>query len=223
MSSASVQFRGFDQVLKAYEMKGIGTWSMWQGKSMLHKCECSDVSEGLEELRQWLQMLGTSSNAIYTLCVYEEPTKGKINSSTPNDGSFNFRLNMEEQTVTNFQYYASVQALQKEIEDLKLKLAGTDEEDDDDDDEEDTFDKIERIMGLPVVSAAIGKIFGFEFESKQLGKVAGVHNDSQLNEAIQILKQHDPALSSHLWKLAQMATTNPSGFKFLLSTLDSMK
>jgi len=215
-NSTSVQFRGRDQVIAAYEAKEIASWSMWQGRAMLHKCFTNDMGEGLEALNTWINMLGTSSNAVYTLKVYEDAPGGRITDATPCDGSFNFRLNMEEQTITNVQYYVSVAELKKEVAELRQRL----DADDDEPPDEDGFEKIGRIMQIPIIQAAIGKILNIE--PGKLGKVSGPHSEQQLAEALVVLRKADPELSGHLWKLATMATDNPKGFRFLLTTLDNM-
>lgn len=70
--AATVQFRGAEQVIKAVQYKKISAWSFWCGTSLQHKCEAVDINDSVNELTEWLEMLGESSNAVYTLRFYEK-------------------------------------------------------------------------------------------------------------------------------------------------------
>lgn len=67
----------------------------------------------------------------------------------------------------------------------------------------------------------IEKISGF-FTTKKPAAIAGIANDeTQLQQAIEILKRHDDQLSNDLMKLATIAETNKPQFDMLLTVLRS--
>lgn len=93
ISIKSVQFRHPEHVMKAWENRGVVPWAIWQGKQFQFKYDGQDSQEAQSLLAETLDMLCKSrSAAIYTLAVYELKKGQKINSSTPFDGSFNFRF-----------------------------------------------------------------------------------------------------------------------------------
>jgi len=93
MKSNGVQFRGEEQVLKAYQMNDMGPWSLWQGNNMPFVSEEDDVNAGADLLRQAMAMLKEGgSEATYTLRVYKKIPEGGIRSNTPFDRSFNFSI-----------------------------------------------------------------------------------------------------------------------------------
>lgn len=85
---ASIQFRGLNQVIKAFEDRGAEAWSVWDGKAFLFRgIGSSEFTTLLESLDQ------SGSTSIYTLKVYDEISDAKkIKPSSECDGSFNFRL-----------------------------------------------------------------------------------------------------------------------------------
>lgn len=92
-ASSSIQFRGKEQVLTAYQSRGVDVWSIFQGKTLLTK------GTGINELDQYLQMVDKAeSQAIYILKVYEEISDPiKVKEKTEADGSFYFRLQEPEE------------------------------------------------------------------------------------------------------------------------------
>jgi hypothetical protein len=93
MKSNGVQFRGEEQVLKAYEMNDMAPWSLWQGQNMPFVSEEESMSAGAEYLQQAMSMLKEGgSEATYTLRVYKTVPAGGIRNNTPFDRSFNFSI-----------------------------------------------------------------------------------------------------------------------------------
>lgn len=150
---ASVQFRGIDGVLKAYDYKGIDLWAVFEGKRLCHK------GSGSDELKEYLELTYQyGSNGTYILKVYEDLSDAKqIKSSTPDDGSFNFKL-VELDADADVAYRTgrvSVigqigSTLQKINERLELLEKPVDEEP-----EEETFSEA---LGNAVQKAVIGAI-----------------------------------------------------------------
>lgn len=231
MGSSSIQFKGIDGVLNAYENREVAPWSLWQGKQFMFKYEGKDITEGAEHLRQTLELLGESSNAVYTLKVYED-FAGKIKSNTPDDGSFNFKINGEEQALTQAQYSTlrNSNAIAERLERIEARLNEREEEEEEE--EPSRLGVIGEIIShpaiQPLVQGLLSNVLGIGKASEsapqmQRAAIAGVHDDAKIMEAVNDLKQHDTKLAEHLAKLAELAKTSPDSFKFLIATLDNMQ
>lgn len=232
--SASVHFKGIDNILNAYEQRNVAAWSLWQGSQFLFKYEGTNISEGAQALNDILDRLAQSSNAIYTLKVYEELPGGKIKDKTPHDGSFNFRLNVDSQEITNSQYGAirNQNAILEKLERLEQRM--NEKEEEGGDEPENKLGLIGEILNDPGVSQIVqpligpllNKLFGLAGVTPQMPmrSISGISDEAAatLNEAIRILKDADPKLPEHLMKLATLSKESPDSFKFLLQTLDGM-
>jgi paraquat-inducible protein B len=229
MAQASVHFWGTDSVIRAYKNRDVAPWSMWQGNQFLFKYEGDDIEAGAASLLKLFNDMSQSTNALYTLRVYEElPKNGKICRTTPDHGSFNFRLNMELQTL-NQQQMQSVtnrKDLESELAAVKLELAELRAELDEETDDEPEPDMMGRINGLlqqPAVVGILNKFLGTSLTVPN-ATIAGVPlGEQSIAESLEILKQHDPKLPDHLHKLALMAQRTPANFSFLLSTLETLQ
>ncbi len=86
--ATGLQFRGLENVLRAYNYKSVEAWSVFDGKNLMHK------GWGEEELREFLTLICEGGSGVcYTLKVYEDIEDAKkIKSSSPDDGSFRFKL-----------------------------------------------------------------------------------------------------------------------------------
>lgn len=227
---ASVHFKGIDNVLNAYEARKVPAWSLWQGSQFLFKYEGTDISEGANALNEILDRLAESSNAIYTLKVYEELTGGKIKDKTPHDGSFNFKLNLDGQEITTNQYSTlrNQNAILEKLEALEQRMNEREEEGEEE--PQSKLGLIGEILNDPgisqIVQPLIAKFFGLGTATPQMPmrSISGISDDdrSTLNEALKILEKADPKLPEHLMKLAQLSQESPDSFKFLLNTLDGM-
>lgn len=221
MASKAVSIRGADNVIKAYKALDIPAWSFWYEKQLQHAYDGDDLKAGANALQSWLNMIGTSSNAIYTLKFYKNLGDDEITEATPAHRSFNIKLNMEDQTIVQYQNgslgrYDNIDQRLQKIEALLTE----EEEDDDDPPEEDTMGKIKTMLDHPVIAGILGKWLGGG--AARTATVSGIPEEQQLEAAIKILKEKDPFLSRHLYKLAQIATHNNAQFQLLLSTLDNM-
>lgn len=119
----SVQFRGVDNVLRAYENMAVGPWALFQGTQLLAKNDEKEIESGKALLNELLNTLNAEDNvATYTLCVYDDLKPGeKIKSGTKYDGSFNFKLN-NNYADYQAQKIGSAQALQERISGLEKKI-----------------------------------------------------------------------------------------------------
>lgn len=230
----SVQFTNSDNVMQAYLKRNCPAWAIWQGRQFMFKYDGNTMEEGENLLSEVLTILEESSNAIYTLKVFEDFAGKKIKENTPCDGSFNFKLNAESQLITNGQYtrlgnnnqlLTEVAAMREEIRLLREER----EDDDNDDPTEDALGKIGALMNNPVVMQLAQMIFGnksavtpqMAITSGSLGNIP-TNQDEEIKKAIEVLKSKDARIAEHLTKLATIATTQPASFEFLLKSLDSL-
>ncbi len=224
MAGQSVHFGGKENVIRMYINRDVAPWSLWQGNQFLFKYDGEDIDEGAAALTKIFNDMAESTNALYTLRVYEEmPKSGKINRSTPDHGSFNFRLNMEMQGLNQqqSQSIANRAHLESELAAVKAELAELKEEMETETEQPDMWERINGILEKPAVVGAINKMFGLDVQPRP-ATISGIPvGDEKIGEILEILKRHDDRLADHLWKLAQMAENKPNNFKFLLSTLDS--
>lgn len=225
---ASVHFWGAENVVKMYKAREVCPWSLWQGNQFLFKYEGDDIEEGAAALRKIFAAMCESTNALYTLKIYEELPKGnRISRTTPDHGSFNFRLQLEAQGLNHqeAQSVASREAMQAEIKMLREELDELREELEEANDPPapDMWERINGLLEKPAVIGALNKFLGTNLTPRPAATVGGVGEAADLEGALAILQQHDPRLSEHLWKLAHMAQEKPNNFQFLLSTLDSLQ
>lgn len=232
--ASSIQFKGIDSVVAAYENRDVPAWSLWQGKQFIFKYEGNSIDEGSQQLTEYLNMLAQSTNAIYTLKVYEDVPGGKIKSNTPDDGSFNFKINADSQEITNNQYSRmnNSNAILERLERMEQRLIEREEEEGDEEPES-KLGLIGEIISHPTIQPiaqafitnilGIGKTNGTAAPAQMpRAAISGINDDAILSEAIKELTAHDPKLPEHLAKLAALAKENPQGFQFLLTTLDNM-
>jgi hypothetical protein len=244
--SSSVQFRGKEQVITAFENKRVDAWSIWQGKQFMHK------GMGQNELEDFINLLDRSNTtAIYTLKVFEDiDDVKKIKANTDHDGSFNFRLYerdadgyMPFQSRQNVELEKKIDLLEERIEQL-LEEKETEEENpkdilgtitgllSDPDKLGKLIDLGKSLLGQPVQPAYVGNVSrAHEMTSLSPSSNAGPVNVTNVNVseeqrihrlgiAIDTLEKNDPLILEHLEKLASMASNKPDQFKMLVGMLD---
>jgi hypothetical protein len=86
--TSNVQFCGIDDLMKAYNNRGIEIWAVCQGKEII---SCGD---GSEELKEFIDLLSkTLNNNVYTLRIYSTVSNpDSITNKTEYNGSFKFML-----------------------------------------------------------------------------------------------------------------------------------
>jgi len=227
----AVQFYGAENVVKAFEYKGIPTWAIFQGKALIHKCVGKSMEEACAVLEEFLGMIGTHSTAVYTLKVYEDA--GRIKENTPCDGSFNFRLvDEKEREERNTAYRGAQREILARLEAIEARLQGGD---DDDDDEGDKLSGV--LTELLREPSKIGQLIdagksllGLISSPKviPMQKVGSVNpeppaqHDDKLQAAIETLQRNDPRIAEHLAKLAALSENDKATFQYLLTMLDKM-
>lgn len=248
--AGSIQFFGRDAALSAFENSGADVWSFWQGGQLLCK------GKGSEMLASFIDAIieGGASNAIYTVKIYEDvDDPKKVKNNTPIDGSFNFRLNAPEMSMSgqSMTRYSNYSALNQKIEELEKKLEGKEE---DDDEEEKTIGKVigdvvidaiqdpskmmmwidmfKNLFGNKTAASSPAPIRSIPYAPPaKVGNIQDPPAGQELSQdqmqrvaaALDVLEKKDDRIADHLEKLARMAENNPQQFKFILSMLDTMK
>jgi hypothetical protein len=236
----SVQFRGIDNAVKAYENMEIPRWGLFQGSQFLMKYSGTNMKEGAELLDQYLNALDLRSadTNTYTLCIYD--TAEKINSATKYDASFNFRL---VDNIDSYQGNKVSGMLENRIAGIENKLNEVlqpDEEPEELTATQQLWATVSKILEHPQIQQVIA--------SKLVGIIEGVSNtvgglfaqpgypaaigaapaaqkrdvqdeNRKLQEAINILDPLDPLLGTHLLQLAQVAAADPGKYNSLIGML----
>jgi len=143
MASTTVQFFGKDNVLSAYDNRGIAVWSIFQGKDLI------TTGEGRGELEAFMELLSQGgTNAVYKLCIYNAADPDNITNKTECNGSFNFKLDVGPQAggaVGSFgvgkyvgdpimgQLHEYVSGEVRKAIDKKLNIASSEDEDEKED------------------------------------------------------------------------------------------
>lgn len=240
--SSSVQFRGADMVLEAFDQRNIEAWALWQGKQFIGK------GIGREPLEWWLVNLQKMhSTAVYTLKVFEDIKDEKcIKEKTECDGSFNFRLfepgdigaiNGYYREGAGFMPPAVQKALQEQDAKIDRIVALLEDQADDEEpepvgalgvigqllQEPEKLEKLIRVgkallgVGDPV-PARVGSVNRLEGAAEE--KTVGEDSVYRMASALDILEKHDPDFVAHLEKLAGIAEQKPDQFKNLIAMLD---
>jgi hypothetical protein len=232
----SVQFRGIDAAVKAYENQSVPAWGLFQGAQFLSKYEGNSVGQGAELLEQFLTALDQRSadGVTYTLCIYDGLTDGeKIKSTTKYDGSFNFRLidNIESYNGSKGAYIAG----------LEKKIADLENDEPDPTPKEQIFAGLGKILEHPDVQQMLatkvvqimdglsGTITGLfknvvpmqqtQTRPAAIGAANASEENLKLQQAVNILVEIDSELGTHLLQLATIAKADPSKYNLLIGML----
>jgi hypothetical protein len=237
--SKSVQFRGIENVLKAYNNKDVPRWALFQGNQFLEKYDGTDMKEGAQVLADFLGMIDQRSNDLntYTLCVYDDPGE-KIKNTTKYDASFNFRLvdNFEDhlQNKMSGAYEQRIAGLENRIAELTQ-----DEPEPEPTGKDQIFAALGKILEHPQIQQVIankilgvidgvGDVVSGLFKKPVAAAAIGstttrpvVQDENQkLQQAINILATIDPTLGTNLLKLAEKVQGNPEKYNGIISMLN---
>jgi hypothetical protein len=240
----SVQFRGIENVIIAYESNDVAPWALFQGSQLLAKSEGTDMEGGKELLSALLNRLNNEDNvATYTLCVYDDLKPGeKIKNNTKYDGSFNFKLN---DTMNDYkaQNKSGIGAAMERIAALEQKLLEKNHESIENEPEEKTaWGHIGKLIEHPDVQKAIaskfvsildgltnflsGKVPTFVSPSNiaQIGAVTpqplAPDQVAKLNTALQYLSAADPLLGDHLLAIGIVAKHDVNKYNQLIGMIN---
>ncbi len=248
MRSNAVQFKGIDQVVEAYEMNEMASWSIWNGPNLMFAYEDDAMDEGAKMLKQAIEMLqkGQSEGA-YTLKVYKD-APGEIRSNTPYSRAFNFHLFGEGETKSPQAARANniIGVINDRFQEMQATILGRVLDKIDAEDEEDAKpEKAAGLMGMingllenPQIQIAVANKLG-AFVTGLLGipqgpqAIAGINpgtnnqppvslsaeQEDKINQAIDILAACDPQLGDNLLKIAAIARDSPGKYSMYVSML----
>lgn len=238
MHNGSVQFRGIESILQAYDNCEIPDWAFLQGKGIICAYNEGDQTEGRTRLEQWLGMLLDSrSTAVYALQLYKDPG-GDITNKTP----YNFRFQCvlyDESTMEGFR--GGFQ--NKRIQELEARLAEKEAEEDDAEiggiqgfiagivkDPQMRQMAVAGIIGLvrkflggpgaPATVSGVPNTDNMDIIQEREGKAYGsltTEEQQKLTQAMIVLMEGDPTIGTNLMKLASILQNDPGKYKMLCS------
>jgi len=226
----SVQFNDKLQVEDAYKSRGVDAWSIWCSKQFMFK------GVGFDSLENILNTLcDGSTNATYTLKVYEDiENENEIKSNTPDDGSFNFRLNDEKQNIRKEQlgaFYRNDTILKKLDEiDKRFEALESFEED-----PRRPKSAIGELLENPAIAGIVPTIIELLVKAisgagagavaanipQVQNTISGIPDNERkdLDVVINELKRFDPNVLEHLKKLLDLARNNNQLFNTVVNSL----
>lgn len=238
----SVQFRGIDNVLRAYESNAVAPYALFQGTQLLSKSEDQSLENNKALLSELLNRLNNEDNvATYTLCVYDDLKDGeKIKNNTKYDGSFNFKLNDSMQDYKS-QRSAGMGAIMERLEAIEANQNRKNEIEETEPEEKSGWAAIGKLIEHPDVQRAIAgkfvaildgitnlfpganKVFPSPSFPAQIGAVTKTLSGEQtekLNHAIEFLSTVDPLLGDHLYSIAVVARQDPAKYNSIISMIN---
>ncbi len=227
----TVQFRKAADVVTAYEQMNLPTFAIWCGSELQFPFEPETVDEGAGYLRELLVKLKQSA-AIYTLRIYKGSISEEVDSKTPYRCSFNFQLRrvgeeyIDGSDSPGYHGAGSDPALAEQVRNLTSAVEALTAAKGEEDEEDNKLGMVGTILNHdklgPLVTGLLSNMInGTTKEPAKLGAVPG-EDSTLLDQALAILKRHDPALGQHLFKLAQIAEQKPDVFKMILTNLGMM-
>jgi len=233
--------QGIEPAIKKFEKRGTNFFALYCGSDKFPLVNnlngrYEDISECVEELKDYFEDITPDHKKIYTIHSYENAVKpdakGKICEYPIY--SVKFVTSNPEQIQEYYNGYAQRQqnyvgnsnnAILSKLEAIEQKIAIDQEEEEEEIKQEPQGFSgiISGIVNNPDVQVMLANIFMGALDrfmplKKETVAINGF-DDNKLDEALIILKKHDPELESDLMLLAKMAESNPGQFKFLLSML----
>jgi len=231
--------QGIEKAISRFEKKGTNFFALYCGNDKLPVINglngrYEEMSDCVDELKEYFEDITPDHKKIYKIVFYENAVKpdakGKIQELQI--GAVYFVTSNPEQIQEYYNGYAQRQqnyvgnnnnAILSKLEAIEKKIAEDDENVEEVNEPQGFAGMISGLVNNPDVQAMIANIFigaldRFMPLKKETVAINGF-DDNKLDEALMILKKHDPELESDLMLLAKMAESNPGQFKFLLSML----
>jgi hypothetical protein len=232
--------QGLDKAIARYEKKGTNFFALYCGNDKLPVVNglngrWEEMSECVEELREYFEDITPDHKKVYSIVYYEGPvkadSKGKI-SDLP-EGSVKFITSNPEQiqsyitdaTQRRQEYVGSVNneilsKLSANTEAMNALVAKISEETEEDEPEQTQNVLAGLIQDPNVINFFVGTVHTIIDRilppKQHIAGIAGTETVTKLDQALEILRQHDEQLEEDLMILAQMAQDNPFQFKMLL-------
>ena len=222
--------QGTDKALDYFSNEGNHICALYEGAGKDPvwsnvKGKYDDIDECIEKLKYYFDGITPDPKTIYVLKWWDEKpelNKGKISSSA--DGSVKFVTNTNDEINEYVNGYRERignynNAILSRLEAIEQKISN----DDQDDDVQPEPQGLSGIVNNPefqsMIVQYIGAIVDRVLPIKKQSVAINGFEDNKLDQALTILKKHDPELENDLMILADMAENNPGQFKFLLSML----
>lgn len=228
--------QGLEKAIARYEKKGTNYFALYCGSDKLPVVNglngrWEEMSECVEELKEYFEDITPDHKKVYSIVWYEGPvkadSKGKI-SELP-EGSVKFITSNPEQIQTYIndyqerrqQYVGSVNnEVLSRLAAIETKLNEETEEDEPEQQQNALAGLIQDPNVINFFVGTVQTIIDRILPPKQhIAGIAGTETSSKLEQALEILRQHDEQLEEDLMILAQMAQDNPFQFKMLLKML----
>lgn len=223
--------RGTDKALDYFLNEGNIFFALYEGAGkdpvlQNFKGKYEDTDECIEKLKNYFNCITPDPKTIYILKWWDEKpefNKGKVITSC--EGSLKFVTNTDDEVNEFVNGYRERShnynnAILSRLEAIEQKISS------DSDDEEDIQPKNMGLAGIvnnpefqSMIVQYIGAIVDRVLPIKRQSVAINGIDDNKLDQALSILKKHDPELENDLLILANMAENNPNQFKFLLSML----
>jgi len=228
--------QGIEKALAKFEKKGTNFFALYCGNDKFPLVNglngrYEDMSECVEELKEYFEDITPDHKKIYSIVYYENAVKpdakGKVSEMAV--GAVKFVTSNPDQIQEYINGYNERQqnyvgnynnAIMSRLEAIEKKIVKDDEEEDDD---EPQPQGLAGLINNPdfqtMIVGYIGQIIDRVLPVKK--ETVAIHGfeDNKLDQALTILKKHDPELENDLMLLAEMAEKNPGQFKFLISML----
>ena len=229
--------QGIEKALSRYEKKGSIYFALYCGSDKYPVVNglngrWDEISECVDEMKEYFEDITPDHKKVYSIVWYEgavkPDAKGKI-SDIP-EGSVKFITSNPEQIQTYIEGYRERQQQYSSNRDNEVlsRLAAIETKLNEPDDYEDhPADNQNALVGLvqnpDVVNFLVGTVQTIIDRilppRKNIAGIAGIETNSKLDQALEILRKHDPELEDDLMILAQMAENSPLQFKMLLNML----
>lgn len=228
--------QGLEKAISRYEKKGTNFFALYCGSDKFPVVNglngrWEEMSECVDELKEYFEDITPDHKKVYSIVWYENPVKpdakGKI-SELP-EGSVKFITSNPEQIqeyIDDYrerrqQYVGSVNnEVLSRLAAIETKL---NEEEEDDEPAQPQNALVGLVQDPNVVNFLVGTvqtIIDRILPPKQhISGIAGLENNSKLDQALDILRKHDDRLEDDLMLLAEMAEKSPMQFKMLISML----
>ena len=233
--------QGLEKAISRYEKKGTNFFALYCGNDKFPLVNglngrYEEMNECVDELKEYFEDITPDHKKTYSIVYYENAVKpdakGKISEYPA--GAIKFVTSNPEQIQEYYNGYAQRQqnyvgntnnAILSKLEAIEQKIAIDQEEEEEEIKQEPQgfAGIISGIVNNPDVQVMLANIFMGALDrfmplKKETVAINGF-DDNKLDEALSILKKHDPELENDLMLLAQMAEKNPGQFKFLISML----
>lgn len=242
---ASIDFRGREGALGAYENASIETWAVFNKKNIMQS------GEGLEALTGYLDLMEQhGGNTVYTMKLYKNCDSNDVVENTPCNSSFNFNLMGSGMGAVGYGGGGGGNsfAMMQKIATLEAKLKDAEKEPEKKTIGNTVLGWIESVDDVVKLAGVIGMFMGKTtpeqnmqivsqlagIEPKRAGTpMAAVEQDGEeillTEEQEEALRRYahviergekcDPAFLQHMEQIVNMAETKPDTYKIGLNFL----